>query len=265
MTTNPIRNPRFVNLQAANATPFWRAVATWLGEATRRPITMETEGPWRDQRDALRAGELDLGTICGAWYVDWVAADPGSVALLAAPVMEGALYGGQPVYFSHVVVRADGPIEVLEDLAEGRWAFNEPDSYSGKLVLHHEMARRGWGPSYFGSLVESGSHETSLALVAAGAVDAAAIDSVVWEMALRAQPERAHAFRIIDTWGPAPMPPVVASRAVSPAWRARYRDTLLAMHRDPAGRQILASAGVARFAAVEDADYDPLRALQAAP
>lgn len=263
MSTNPIRNPRFVNLQAPNAAPFWRAVATWLGEATRRPISLETDGHWTDWRDRLATGEVELGTICGSYYVSWAAEQPPAVTLLAAPVMAGSRYGGRPVYFSDVVVRADSPFEVLEDLAEGRWAYNEPHSYSGKLVLHHEMALRGWGPSFFGSLVESGSHETSLSLVAAGAVDAAAIDSVVLAAELRARPERAAAFRVLTSWGPNPMPPVVASRAVSPAWQARYRATLLAMHQDPAGRRILAAAGVAGFAPVEDADYDALRRLQA--
>ncbi len=263
MSTNPIRNPRFATLQAANAAPFWRAVATWLGETTRRPIAIEGEGHWTAWRDLLAAGEVDLGTVCGSYYVRWAAERPPAVTLLAAPVMAGARYGGRPVYFSDVVVRADSPFEMLEDLVEGRWAYNEPESYSGKLVIHHELALRGWGPSFFGSMVESGSHETSLSLIAAGAVDVAAIDSVVLEAEFRARPERAAAFRVLETWGPNPMPPVVASSVVSPAWQARYRTTLLAMHQDPAGRRILTDAGVACFAPVEDADYEALRHLQA--
>src|SRR3989338_1744951 len=81
---NPIRYPRFVNLQAPNAAPFWQAVATWLGEATRRPIAIEREGHWTAWRDALAEGRLELGTACGAYYAAWADERPPAVALVAA-------------------------------------------------------------------------------------------------------------------------------------------------------------------------------------
>lgn len=264
MSTNPIRQPRFVSLQAANAAPFWRAVATWLGEATKRPIAVEAEGHWTDWRDGIEAGEVDLATACGTYYTAWADHRPPLASLVAAPVMADPRYGGRPVYFSEVLVRADAPFETLADLMGARWAFNEPNSFSGHLVIRHELALRGWGPGFLGSMVESGSHETSLALIAASAVDAAAIDSVVWEAVLRANPARAAAFRRLEAWGPYPIPPVIATARVSPAWRERWAETLLAMHRDPAGRKILAAAGVARFAPVADAEYDVLRHLRVA-
>ena len=263
MSNPAIRQPRFVNLQAANAAPFWRAVAGWLGAATKRPIAVVEEGHWTAWRDLFALGEADLATACGSYYVAWAGQRPPVASLVAAPVMAAPHYEGRPVYFSEVLVRADSPFEAFEDLAGARWAFNEPGSFSGHLVIRHELARRGWGKGFLGSMVESGSHETSLALIAAGAVDVAAIDGVVWEAELRARPRRAEGFRLLARWGPYPIPPVLASARVSPAWRERYAETLLAMHRDPAGRKILADAGVARFAAVQDADYDVLRQVEA--
>jgi ABC-type phosphate/phosphonate transport system substrate-binding protein len=41
----------------------------------------------------------------------------------------------------------------------------------------------------------------------------------------------------------------------------RLRGCLLDMETDSSGQQILVQAGMARFAAVSDADYDPIREM----
>ena len=97
--------------------------------------------------------------------------------------------------------------------------------------------------------------------VEAGQADAAAIDSVVLEMELSQRPERAKSFRVVEHLGPAPMPPVAASRGLSSRHRQKLRQALLKMHADELGQAILKHSGVRRFAAVVDGDYDPIRQL----
>ena len=64
---------------------------------------------------------------------------------------------------------------------------------------------------------------------------------------------------MIETLGPSPMPPIVASRALPAALRERVRAALLSMHLDAQGAAILEAAGVRHFVGVDDADYDPIR------
>lgn len=54
---------------------------------------------------------------------------------VASVVYEGERYGGEPIYFSDVVVHTDAPAEGFADLAGCRWAFNEPQSQSGVGVV----------------------------------------------------------------------------------------------------------------------------------
>jgi phosphonate transport system substrate-binding protein len=66
-------------------------------------------------------------------------------------------------------------------------------------------------------------------------------------------------LRVVETLGPSPIPPLVVSRAVAAPQRAALATAVLAMHHDPLGAKVLASAAIARFEPVTDADYEPIR------
>ena len=68
-------------------------------------------------------------------------------------------------------------------------------------------------------------------------------------------------IRIIDTWGPSPIPPWVIHKDVSQDVGNAIRRTLLQMHSDSRGRQILDQGQIDHFIQVEDRDYDPVREM----
>src|SRR5204862_2627829 len=125
---------------------------------------------------------------------------PG-VDLLAAPVMNGERYQGQPIYFSDVVVRHESPVGCLRDLRGAAWAYNERTSQSGYGLPCYVLAVRGEGAGYFGRVVMSGAHQHSLELILDGTVDAAAIDSTVLEQEFRQHPELTGRVKVIETLG----------------------------------------------------------------
>jgi phosphonate transport system substrate-binding protein len=176
--------------------------------------------------------------------------------------MRLARYLDAPIYFSDVVVRGGSPYQALADLRGRSWAYNEPGSQSGYNITRYTLAERGLGEGFFGRAVASGAHQTSLQMVLRGEVDASAIDSTVLEQELRDDPSFGAQIRIIDTFGPSPIPPWVAPIGQDPELSLRLRGCLLDMETDPQGQAILAQAGMARFAAVSDADYDPIREME---
>ncbi len=214
---------------------------------------------WEERLSQIEAGGIDMGWVCGAYYVHMVARLEPAVELLAAPVMAGERYGGRPIYFSDVVVRAGSTFASFADLRGARWAINEPGSHSGYGVVAWHLARLGetWG--LFGNVIASGAHQRSLEMILRNEVDAAAIDSTVLETELRARPHLASQIRIIAALGPSPIPPVVVQRRLPLALRRALRQSFATMHDDPTGRAILDEAHIAHFTLIEDADYDPLR------
>jgi phosphonate transport system substrate-binding protein len=252
----------FASLMADNAVEFCRDLAAYLSIRIGFTVKVVEDAPWQECERQLYRGAAHLGVVCGLQYVCAVDRDeqPG-IELLVAPVMRGARYAGEPIYFSDVVVRRGNPASSLADLRGATWAYNEPTSHSGYALTRFTLAARGERDGFFGRVIASGAHQTSLRLLLGGIVDATAVDSTVLEQELRVRPELADQIRVVETLGPSPIPPIVVSRSVSPAVRSELRATLLTMHLDVDGERILAAAAIKQFVPVEDAHYDPVRAM----
>jgi phosphonate transport system substrate-binding protein len=235
-------------------------VAEYVGERLGLPVEL-VDGTSFDQ---FAAGDVDAGFICGLPYVQLTRQTPASVALLAAPVLQGERYGGRPIYFSDVIVHRDSPVRSFADLRGRSWAYNDPDSHSGYGVTRYRLVQMGETGGFFGRVVEAGYHQRSIRLVAESRVDASAIDSQVLAVELRDHPALAAQLRVVDALGPSSIQPVVAAGHVPPGLQAEMRAALLEMGDEPAWRERLAQGLVERFVAVDDAMYDDIREMAAA-
>jgi len=247
--------------QAPVADALVEGAAAFLRARLRLKVHCELQIPWQAREERLLSGEIQAGWICGAPYVQMIDQTRAPLALLAAPVMAAPRYLDRPIYFSDVVVRADRPYATFADLRGAVWAYNEPHSHSGYHVVRYHLATLGETRAFFGRVFASGAHQRSLALILAGDADASAIDSTVLDMLTAQEPTLAAQLRVIATLGPSPMPPWVVHQSVPRALRQALTDALITMHADALGQTILRQASVARFAAVSDGDYDPIRAM----
>ncbi|MFO1209044.1 MAG: PhnD/SsuA/transferrin family substrate-binding protein [Amaricoccus sp.] len=193
-----------------------------------------TDRLWAAIRDALRAAgvaapdaldravglmagwthpELVLGQACGLPFVRALA---GRVTLLGA--IDYGLPGCPPGWYrSAVVVRRDDPRDTLEAFREARLAVNGFDSQSGWGSILHHAAPLGGG--FFGEVVVSGAHRASVAMVADGAADIAAIDWVSWRLARRFLPE-AGRLRVLLATEPTPGQALIAAAGIDAARHA---------------------------------------------
>lgn len=234
-------------------------IANVLGDRVRRQVqTGVGQTPL-----AFACGEADIGFLCGLQYVRIVRDVPGSLELLGAPILEGVRYRQQPIYYSDVVVRADGPFMSWSDLKDAIWAYNEESSHSGYNLVCASLLARGVALPYFARSLHSGSHLASLHFVLSGQADATAIDSHVLDVLLRREPQLATQLRIIDTFGPSSIPPVVVAARLDLALKQALRKALLTLHTDALVTQSLHEGAITRFVAIEDTDYDDLRAMLA--
>ena len=250
---------RITSLQAENADFTIAAVTGYLAERLGISTEFIVDIPWQERKSRLDAGHIDVAWIYGLPYVRKVDQPTPGIELLAAPVMRGARYGDRPVYFSDVVVRRDSRFSTFADLHGASWAYNEPGSHSGYNVVRYHLATLGKTSRFFGQVVESGAHQTSLQMILDGRIDASAIDSTVLEQEYRHDPSIRSRVRILDTLDPSPIPPWVVRSDLSPDLRASLRQLLLGMHQDPEGQAILAEGQMSRFTHVKNGDYDTIR------
>ena len=258
---------KFASFLGDNAFGFYSRVVDYVAETTGLAAEMVRGLTPEEQDRRVNAGEIQAVFTCGLPYVRKADLVPPLFRLLAAPVMAAPRYQDQPVYFSDVIVRASSSIRTLAELRHTVFAYNENHSLSGYMLPCYHLWQLGHldqHQPFFDQTLRSGSHAVSMAWVESGRVTAAAIDSVVLEMELAQQPQRADIFRIIDSIGPLPMPPVAASPGLSDADYLPIQQALLAMHTTSFGQEILQIAGMRRFAPVTDNDYNSIRQIVAA-
>jgi phosphonate transport system substrate-binding protein len=246
---------------AENARPTYERIATWLSTRLGEPATLLGGVTWEERLAMLDDGRVHVGFLCGWSYAQRHDRPERSVDLLCAPVMAAPRYEHRPIYFTDVVVRSDRPWQTFADLRGRSYAFNDRGSHSGYNVPRDHLLRLGETRGYFGRTVVSGSHPASLRLVEAGEVDASGIDSTMLDVERRQRPELGETLRTVAVLGPSPIPPVIVTHALDATRQERVRAALLAMHEDTDGRAILAAGLIARFVLVQDADYDPIRAM----
>ena len=98
-------------------------------------------------------------------------------------------------------------------------------------------------------------------MLLAGEIDAAAIDSTVLELEVEQDERINQELRVIDSLGPSPIPPLVINRRMDDDLRTALQAALIEMQRYPTGAPSCRAGKIEHFAAVQDADYDPIREM----
>ena len=245
---------------AENARPTYERIAAWVARRLGEPAEL-ISGAWESRLQMLDDGRVHLGFICGWPYSQRFDRSDRTIELLCAPVMAPARYQGRPIYFTDVIVRRDRPLRAFADLRGRSYAYNGTESHSGYNVPRDHLLSLGETSGYFGRAVASGSHQTSIRMVAEGAVDASGIDSTVLDLELTLRPKLRETLRVVESIGPGPIPPVVVASRLAEDLKKRLREVFLTMHEESGGRAILAGGLIARFVPVQDGDYDPIRAM----
>jgi phosphonate transport system substrate-binding protein len=249
---------RFATFLSPNIYPTYDFISRYVGEKVGHPTRLIVGQSFEE----FAAGEVDVGFICGLPYVHLVDSPESSVELLAAPVLRGERYRQKPVYFSDVIVHSDSPYTSFDDLQGCVWAYNQRTSHSGYNLVCYSLLERGKSlDDYFGEMVESGSHRSSMQMVLEGRVDAAAIDSHLLDVLLIQHAYIAARLRIIDTFGPSSIPPVVVAKRLDRDLKCRIQEALLTMHVDLDAAYKLHEGGIDHFELVTDDDYEDIRRM----
>ncbi len=227
-----------------------------LGQRASLSVESRVSGPMRGAGDPFSGGEADVGFVC-APSLFWLREPevPRVELLPAAPVFRDERAPGRPVYFSELVVRRDDPARSFSDLRGRSWAYNDPCSLSGYYNLLKKLAEMGEDGSFFGRVYCSESHLNSMELVACGELDAATIDSNVMRIKLQSTPELRERLRVIESWGPFPIQPVVLRSGLHPELRDRLRAALLTIGARPDTSNDLGGFGLERFTPVTYEHY----------
>jgi phosphonate transport system substrate-binding protein len=225
--------------------------------ASEERISGPDRGSVDRSEDPFSRGEADVGFLCAPTYLALRERKrPPAKLLGVAPVFADERACGDPVYFCDMIVSRGSSARSFWDLEGGAWAYNDPCSLSGHGGIAARLGSPEAAGAFFGRTIRSGSHPASVRLVADGEVDAACIDSNVLRILLERTPALKDEVRVLESWGPYPIQPVVVRTGLDPALKGALRESLLNTEADPLSRPELGAFGLERFVAVGEEDYD---------
>ncbi len=234
----------------------WQTLFTHFIEILESPVPIAPGLAFDASESVLRDPALLLGHTCGYPLMTRYA---GVLEPVAAPVFDVDGCNG-PLYASHFIVAADSDLDSLAACRGGVVAINGYDSNSGMNVLRHALAALAPGERYFARAELTGAHAASVAAVADGRADLAAIDCVTLALLADADPGLVARVRSIGrSVQTAGLPFVAPSR--SP--HAGFCDSLNAALAEiaPEHRERL---HLQRFQTVTRDDYAAILALESA-
>lgn len=234
---------------------YYRDLLDLLKERLGHPLEVVQSDTYVETNELLRTGGVDLAFVCSYAYVR--VHDEFGAELVAVPEV-----GGKTTYRAYVIVRQDSGLENFGDLRGKRFAFVDPLSTTGYLYPLAVLKLQGAGPAdYFGSYIFTYSHDNSIKAVVNGVVDAASVESLVFEQFAQAEPALKGKVRVIQESPEFAAPPVVVRPGLDPELKDGLRRFFLTLHEDPRGREILSKMGIDRYREVTDAAYASVRAL----
>ena len=234
---------------------YYRELLDYIGKKLNYKIELVQRKTYGEVNTLFSKREVDLAFICTGPYVS--GKEKYGFKAIATPVVLG-----KPSYQSYLIVHQDSNFQRLEDLRGSSFAFTDPESNTGALLPNYWLSQIDETPkAFFKSVTYTYSHDNSILAVAKKLVDAAAIDSHIWEYYHRNNPFYTSRTRIIKKSEPFGSPPLVVSVYLDGNLQLSLRDIVLSMHSDPEGMLILTKLMIDRFVIPQQKWYEPVRAL----
>ncbi len=229
-----------------------RLVAAGIDAPASLTRGRELQNLWRDPG-------LLFGQTCGYPYRHGL--EP-FVEILATPVFafegcEGA------THCSFLVARRDDARRDLAGFRGARAAINARDSNTGMNLFRAAVAKVAGGAPFFADVSVTGAHSASLAAVAEGKADLAAIDCVTFGLIARESPQRVAGVRVLARTPSSPALPFIASRALPRATRDAVREALFAARAAPGLAEPRAALGIIGVERLDDSAYRQIDEIEA--
>jgi phosphonate transport system substrate-binding protein len=220
------------------------------------PVELVSRRTYQEITALLVSGQLHAAWICGYPYVQF----RDELELVATPSWRGA-----PLYRSYLIT-STGRNVGWEALRGDIHAFSDPDSNSGFLVTAALLAENRLRPDqFFSHHFFTYGHRNVIRAVASGLARSGSVDGYVWDVMRHIEPDLVGRTQIVRESELLGFPPVASARSLtSDARIAIFREALLSMQRDPAGRMVLEMLRLDGFVATEASHFDTIAAKVAA-
>ena len=235
---------------------YYRKIAEYVSWKTGRKAILIQRKTYAEVNMLLANGDVDIAFLSTGAYSSYQGMNEIELLVMAE-------HSNNSFYTADVIVHKDSNIYTMEELQGKVFAFTDPLSYSGHMVIEEYLKQMNNAvpESFFKRYFYTYNHDKSLWAVANKIADAASLDSQIYEYAKTKNPSLVENVRIISSMGPAPTGPVVISKKLRTEQKEQLRNIFLEMHHDPDTMAALQGLVIDRFVMPSPELYEPLRNL----
>lgn len=247
---SPVRIAISSVLSKTDTIMYYRKIANYIGEKLHRPVILIQRKSYNEISMLMMNGGADIAILSTGAYITY-----RHVEGLEAIAMQERM--GVPYYYGYVVVHSENEISNIHDLRGKNIAFGDPSSYSGYIFVREKLAELSETPEhFFGRYVFTYNHESSLSAVINGVVDAAAVDSLVYERTKLKNPEQIKHLKIIAKTEPIGTGPVVINSKLPDEEKRIIKESFMSMHEQEIIKPAFQGLFIDRFVPFEPKLYE---------
>jgi len=235
---------------------YYKALLDYIADRLKMSVNFIEKESYAEVNSLLEKGNIDMAFVCGGPYIE--GHDKFGLELLVAPQVEG-----KTVYYSYIIVHRDSAINRFEDLRGKTFCFVDPLSNTGKIYPTYLIKQLGETlQTFFKEYFYSYAHDISIRAVAESLVDAAAVDSLIFNYMDKKNSPFTKNVRIIKVSPAFGIPAVVVRPNLDKDLKEKLKKILLYMHQDKYGKEILEKMSIDKFVEVDDSNYDSIREMK---
>lgn len=227
----------------------------YVSKKSNIPLQTAYVNSYANLSKILKEHPRSLAWTCAAPFM--LAYKKGEEKLIAVP-----LFKGKPLYNSVIITQKKNTQACIKDFKGAIFAYSDPLSNSGFLAPKYHLAKSNIKISNFFSLMlNTGSHEGSIASVISGIADIAAVDEYILDLYLIKHPEAKNILREVKRLGPFPFTPIVAGKDISAQEIKTLASVLTQMKNDPEGKKLLDTFALNGFVIKSPEFYKPIEKM----
>ena len=232
----------------------YQMLADHLGAELGMPVRLTMLSRYGNIVERIAHKEVDaafLGSFTGALasaQLEWI------------PIARPINLDDSSTYWGYLFVRKDSGIANVEQMQGKRLALVEKATTAGYIFPVAYLREQGVADldTYFSDVQFWGSHDSAINAVLDGNADVGAAKNTIWELMSLESPRIESELEILATSPKVPSNGLLVSPSIAPQVRAKIRDTLLGLDKDPAAGAILETLRAKGFVVTDQSSYQPV-------